>query len=107
MALIETLFWFGADIAPKLPTVQNSGGAGNGFSILLIIIYILVCLGLVGLVLIQTTKSEGLSGSIGGTAQTIFRGKKSTEENISHWTTYLAWAFVVLSVLVAIFTFKR
>jgi len=107
VALFESLFQLGANMAPQVPPAPANPGPGGGFSILLIIIYILACLALIGLVLVQTTKSEGLSGNIGGTAQSIFRGKKSTEEQLSHWTTYLAWAFLFISILVAVFTFKQ
>ncbi|PIU60851.1 MAG: preprotein translocase subunit SecG [Armatimonadetes bacterium CG07_land_8_20_14_0_80_40_9] len=53
-------------------------------------------------VLLQTTKSEGLSGTIGGKSETAFKGKKGTEETLNWITTVLAVAFFVSSLLTAI-----
>ncbi|MCD6309562.1 MAG: preprotein translocase subunit SecG [Candidatus Eremiobacteraeota bacterium] len=86
--------------------VTTTGGGGGAFSVLLAIIYILVCITLIGLVLVQTTKSEGLSGIIGGASQSIFRGKKSFEEKLNTYTTYIAWGFLILSIFVSFLIFK-
>jgi len=101
------LFFLQDAVVPNVPTIPASHGAGGGFSTLLVLVFILICAGLITLVLLQTTKSEGLSGSIGGTSQSIFRGKKSTEEQLSHWTSYLAIAFLVGAVLIAVFTYRH
>lgn len=63
-------------------------------------LYFLVCIALVTCVTFQTTKNEGLSGVIGGQVQSsMFRGKKSAEETLSAWTTRLAVAFIIFSMV--------
>lgn len=73
---------------------------------LFLFVYFLVCVGLVTSVLLQTTKSEGLSGIIGGSAQSVFKGKKGFEETLQEMTNYLAVAFVLLSLVMSVFMFK-
>lgn len=53
-------------------------------------------------VLLQTTKSEGLSGTIGGRSETVFKGKKGAEETLNWITTVLAVTFLISSLLTAI-----
>jgi protein translocase SecG subunit len=47
----------------------------------------------------QTTKHEGLGGTIGGRASSSFRGRPGIEDQLSRFTMYLAVAFMVLSFL--------
>lgn len=68
----------------------------------LLMLQILVAGGLVACVLSQTTKNEGLGGTISGAAAPVFRGKKSSEQKLSGLTTTLAITFLILSVLVSI-----
>lgn len=72
---------------------------------LFLAVYFLVCAGLVVLVLVQTSKSEGLSGTLGGATQSIFRGKRSFEEKLNQITAYVATAFIVGSILISLFAF--
>lgn len=93
-------------LAPIMPVETTQVDTGNGFGglhYLLLAVQLLVCIGLVGCVLSQTTKNEGLGGTISGAAQPVFRGKKSSEEKLSGVTTTLAITFLILSVLVQIF----
>lgn len=73
---------------------------------ILLVVYFLVCLGLVIAVLLQTTKSEGLSGIMGGSHQSVFKGKKGFEETLQEATNYLAVSFIVMSFLVSLFAFR-
>jgi len=73
---------------------------------LLLFVYFFVSLGLVITVLLQTTKSEGLSGIIGGSTQSVFHGKKGFEERLQEITNYLAVGFITMSFLVSLFAFK-
>jgi protein translocase SecG subunit len=57
-------------------------------------------------VLLQTTKNEGLSGVLGGSSQSMFKGKKGFEETLQEVTNYLAVSFVVMSFLVSIYAFR-
>lgn len=71
-------------------------------SIFLIVTQLVLSLGLIIITLLQTTKSEGLGGVIGGKSSATFRGRKSTDEIIDRITTVLAIAFLTSSLLTAI-----
>ncbi len=89
------------------PTVKGHGTFRHTiWHTILLIIYFIVCLGLVATILMQTTKSEGLSGVIGGSTQSVFRGKKGFDERLQEITNYLAISFLVLSFIVSLFAFK-
>jgi protein translocase SecG subunit len=47
---------------------------------------------------VQTTKNEGLSGSIGGRAESAYRGRLGFEQQLSRLTSGIAIAFVFLSI---------
>jgi preprotein translocase subunit SecG len=70
------------------------------FKTVLIAIQMLSALGLIGLVMSQTTKSEGLSGTIGGKASSSFRGKPGIDDKLADLTKWCAIAFMVSSALV-------
>ncbi len=78
----------------------------NIINILLSIVQVLLALGLIFIVSIQTTKSEGLSGTIGGQVTSSFKGKPGFEERLNDITKYLGIGFFVVTVLVA-FTMNR
>ena len=65
------------------------------------IVYILVCIALVVIVLMQEGKSAGLSGSISGVAETYWGKNKgrSMEGALEKSTKWLAVSFIVLSVV--------
>ncbi|MFA6450050.1 MAG: preprotein translocase subunit SecG [bacterium] len=66
------------------------------------IIHLFVAGLLVGGILIQTSKSEGLGG-LGGGSDTVFRGAtKGFEGFIDKWMKYLAYGFLVSSFLSAV-----
>ncbi|HIS56452.1 MAG: preprotein translocase subunit SecG [Lachnospiraceae bacterium] len=68
------------------------------------IIFILICIGLTVLVLLQEGKSAGLSGSISGIAETYWGKNKgrSVEGKLERATTFLAIAFMVLAIVLNI-----
>jgi len=74
----------------------------NAFQIILLVVQGLVSLTLVGLVMSQTTKNEGLTGTIGGNISANFKGKPGFEERLQMYTRNTAIAFGVISILVAI-----
>lgn len=103
-----------APAAPAAPSPATVNSPPNPvfhtpgvLQMLLLAVYFLVCVGLVAAVLMQTTKSEGLSGTIGGSTQSVFKGSKGFEEKIDNITSYLAWAFLALSFVIALFAFSR
>jgi preprotein translocase subunit SecG len=70
---------------------------------ILMVLQILSALALIGIIMSQATKSEGLSGTIGGKAQSVFRGKPGLEEKLGQITKISAVTFMLMSALVAIF----
>ena len=70
--------------------------------VLLLILHLLICLGLVGVVLIQSGKGGGLAGgAFGGSAQTVFGGRGATDF-ITRATMVLGGAFFVTSLVLAL-----
>lgn len=65
-----------------------------------IVIQIVVSLALFAVVMTQTTKSEGLTGTIGGKSESNFRGKPGTEEKLQEITKWTAIAFLISSAIV-------
>ena len=61
----------------------------------------LTSIALIAIVMSQTTKSEGLSGTIGGKAQSAFRGKPGFEDKLNLITKYAAVGWMLTAVLVA------
>lgn len=91
-------------MAAKAPAVIYSLSI---WQVIFLMVYFLVCVGLVVSVLLQTTKSEGLSGIIGGTAQSVFKGKKGFEDRLKEATNVLAVSFIVLSLLLSVLIFRK
>jgi protein translocase SecG subunit len=56
---------------------------------------------LITIVAFQTTKSEGLTGSIGGQVTPSFKGKPGMEEQVRTYTIYVSVGWFVISVLTA------
>jgi len=73
----------------------------DAFRIILTGIQVLAAIGMVIVILMQTTKSEGLSGTIGGKASSTFKGKPGSDERLGNYTRWTAITFMVTSALVA------
>ncbi|MDK2879208.1 MAG: preprotein translocase subunit SecG [Thermoanaerobacteraceae bacterium] len=71
--------------------------------IFLMIVYVLICLGLIATVLLQSGKSAGLSGSIAGGAETFFGKKKGIDEKLARYTELLAVGFLAMSIIMMVF----
>jgi preprotein translocase subunit SecG len=69
--------------------------------IIVTILYVIICIALVVVVLMQEGKSAGLSGSINGMADTYWGRNKgrSMEGALVKFTKYLAIGFIILSVV--------
>jgi len=67
----------------------------------LTIAYVIICLILIFVVLMQSGKSEGLSGSIAGGADTFFGKNKgrTIDAILEKWTAVIAGLFIVLSLV--------
>ena len=69
--------------------------------VIVTVLYVLICVALVVLVLFQESKTQGLSGSINGVAETYWGKNKgrSMEGALEKGTKILAALFIVLSVV--------
>ena len=63
-------------------------------------IHAIVSIALIALVISQTTKHEGLGGSIGGGASQSFRGRPGVDDQLSRYTGWAAVGFMVMSLVV-------
>ena len=70
--------------------------------IIVSIIYFIVSLGLIAIVMLQSGKSAGLSGAIGGAAETFLSKNKakSTDARLAKMTKWVAIAFMVLTLVI-------
>lgn len=74
---------------------------------LLLGLHVFVCLVLILVVLLQSSKGSGLAGAFGGGGgQTMFGGQE-TATFLSKLTTYLAVLFMVLSLVLAFMSARR
>jgi preprotein translocase subunit SecG len=74
------------------------------FYILLCAAQFLVGVGLIIVVTMQESKNDGLTGQIGTTATTSFKGKAGREDQLNLLTRNTAIVFFVISILVAVGT---
>lgn len=74
----------------------------NPVTVVLTILLVLISVGLIASVLLQSGTSAGLSGSIAGGAETFFGKKKGIDELLSKLTKWLAVAFMVVLLVLAI-----
>ena len=74
----------------------------------LTIVYIIICIALTVVVLLQEGKQGGLTGAITGGAQTYWsKNKGRSKEGILAWvTTILATLFIVLSLVLHMIVMK-
>ena len=66
------------------------------------IIYVIVAIGLIATVLLQSGKSAGLSGAISGGAETFFGKKKGMDQLLGKISMVLAVSFMLLAFIVTI-----
>ena len=70
--------------------------------IFLMIVDVLICLGLIVVILMQSSKSTGVSGVIGGASEQFFGKKKGLDALFAKVAGILAVAFFVLTLIIAI-----
>jgi protein translocase SecG subunit len=87
-----------AQYRPQTPLQQHAGWLTHTFAGLVVLGAIL----LIALLAIQTTKQEGLSGTIGGRVESSYRGRLGMEGQIARITGYVAIGFVIVATLVSI-----
>ena len=72
------------------------------FTLILSVIYVLLAIVLTAAVILQSGKSNGLSGAIGGGSADTFLAKnkaKSLDARLAKLTKWIAIAFVVLTLV--------
>jgi protein translocase SecG subunit len=65
-------------------------------------IFIISAIALIALLAAQTTKQEGLTGSIGGRVESAYRGRLGAEEQLKRWTGFVAVSFVVAGFVLSL-----
>ncbi|MBE6994264.1 MAG: preprotein translocase subunit SecG [Ruminococcaceae bacterium] len=77
---------------------------GETLRMVLTVVHVLICLVVIGSVLLQSAKSEGL-GEVYGAAETFFGKNKarSMDAKLEMVTKYSAAAFLLLTFVLAIF----
>ena len=70
-------------------------------AIIVNIIYILICLAIIAVVLLQAGRSAGMSGSIAGGAETFFGKNKGRayEALLSKYTGWIAILFIIITII--------
>ncbi|MGB9885835.1 MAG: preprotein translocase subunit SecG [Moorellales bacterium] len=69
---------------------------------LLLVLHVVISLILIGVVVLQSGRSYGLSGAIAGGAQAFFGKKKGIDDLLATVTRYLAVGFFATSLLLSI-----
>ena len=85
---------------PNITLVHPTWGSEHLFVLYLVqILFLITVVGLIALMSIQTTKTEGLSGSIGGRMESAYKGRLGIEQQLQRLTTGFAIGFMFLAVL--------
>lgn len=73
----------------------------SALTIIVGILQIILALAIVIIVLLQSGKAQGLSGSIAGGAETFFGKNKgrTIDAMLSKYTTYIAIGFMITSIM--------
>ncbi|HEV2878399.1 MAG TPA: preprotein translocase subunit SecG [Candidatus Eremiobacteraceae bacterium] len=88
-----------SSLLPNFQFQQETFGSTHPVLVTIIeAIFIACAVALVGLMSVQTTKNEGLSGSIGGRAESAYRGRLGFEQQLSRLTSGIAITFVIASI---------
>jgi len=79
----------------------------SALNIILTILHLIFSLSIIVIVLLQSGKTAGLSGSVAGGAETFFGKNKgrTLDAILSKYTTFAAIAFLITSVL--LFAFNK
>jgi protein translocase SecG subunit len=65
-------------------------------------VFVVAALLLIVLLAVQTTKQEGLSGTIGGRVESAYRGRLGGDQQIARFTTYVAVVFILFGTLLSL-----
>ncbi|HEY2473232.1 MAG TPA: preprotein translocase subunit SecG [Candidatus Cybelea sp.] len=65
-------------------------------------IFIFAAIAMIALLAAQTTKQEGLTGTIGGRVESAYRGRLGADEQLKRWTGVAAVTFVVVGFFLSL-----
>jgi preprotein translocase subunit SecG len=97
-ATAQQLQQFTFPVAPKTPLAQHLPWLTHLFAG----IFIGAALLLIILLAVQTTRQEGLTGTIGGRVESAYRGRLGIEGQIARFTAFVAIAYVVVATIISI-----
>jgi protein translocase SecG subunit len=64
--------------------------------------FVLAAISLIVLLAIQTTKQEGLSGTLGGRVESNYRPRMGLDQQLARITSFIAIAFVVFATIISL-----
>ncbi len=82
----------------KSPLATNAPWLTHTFAAL----FLVCAVGLVALLAVQTTKQEGLSGTIGGRVESAYRPRLGFDQQLARLTSYVAIGMVFFGVVLSI-----
>lgn len=85
-------------IAPTTWIASHAPWLTHGIAAL----FIIAAISLIVLLAAQTTKQEGLTGSIGGRVESNYRGRLGAEEQLKRVTGFVAVCFVVFGFILSL-----
>lgn len=62
-------------------------------------LFLVASVALIALMSMQTTKTEGLSGTIGGRAESAYRGRLGLSEQLARMTNLVAVVFILSAII--------
>lgn len=83
---------------PKTAIAMHAGWLTHGIAG----IFVLAAISLIFLLAIQTTKQEGLTGTIGGRVESAYHGRLGAEEQLKRLTGFVAVVFVVSAFVLSL-----
>lgn len=83
---------------PKTPLAQHVPWLTHFFAASFVIAAVLLVL----LLAIQTTRQEGLTGTLGGRVDSSYRGRLGMEGQIARLTGFIAIVYVVVATIISI-----
>jgi protein translocase SecG subunit len=83
---------------PRSPLALHAAWLTHTFAGIFVISAVL----LIVLLAIQTTKQEGLSGTIGGRVESAYKGRVGMDKQLQRFTTAVAITFVLFATLVSL-----
>ena len=85
-------------VQPKTAIAMHAGWLTHGLAG----IFVLAAISLIFLLAIQTTKQEGLTGTIGGRVESSYHGRLGAEEQLKRLTGFVAVVFVVSAFVLSL-----